>query len=137
MKIYLSPLIILAAVWCLSDTSEVMETNSSYFCCGTPRIKFDPRCETTWSINDKPFAASNGKYVSPCKEIEGGQMMLDSCVDVNATIVCKDGMGVIQEKRIHYHSQPCPVSTLNHAGSQGFDGLLLLAAVICGLFELY
>lgn len=36
------------------------------------------------------FKGQNKDFVSPCKKIENGQMMLSHCVAVNSTEVCSD-----------------------------------------------
>ncbi|KAM7421610.1 hypothetical protein PAMA_015655 [Pampus argenteus] len=120
---------LLTAVWCLTSTSYVMESNASYSCCETPTIRFNMSCKSTWSINDKPFAhykANDPNWIPPCKNIEGGQMTLESCLDVIAAIVCTK-KGVVQERRISYVGQRCSASGSNKPGGQG---LLLLAIVL-------
>ncbi|XP_078027444.1 uncharacterized protein LOC144464458 [Epinephelus lanceolatus] len=127
-------ILVFAAVGSVKGKSVVMESRANFSCCQSSKIEFDPRYDTTWSIKDKTIAYLNkhsNACIAPCKNIEVGQMLLDQCVRINATMVFTDETNVTAEKRISFFGQPCSGSP----GSQGSVGLLLLAVVITGLIE--
>ncbi|KAF1388480.1 hypothetical protein PFLUV_G00090680 [Perca fluviatilis] len=142
IKSYLVPSLLLVSV---AVGSEVKESHAPYPCCKPPTIEFNERCNTSWSAKNKTFAISNGastRCFPPCmKMIEDGQMTVDECVNISATVVCSDENNVVAEERIYYYIQPCSdspsdkMATGNQGGSRatGSVGLLLLALVIAGL----
>ncbi|KAM3615053.1 uncharacterized protein V6R79_022806 [Siganus canaliculatus] len=128
----LSPrsLIVLGAVSLVTCNSDVETKNDSYSCCDGV-IPFDPNCEAQWSFNNSPFAVSSPRSnmcTSPCQKIADGQMVMEKCLNVNASYTYTDEHNMLTEEMVQYQCQPCPRSggTPGHRGSLG----LLLAAFV-------
>ncbi|KAM9722617.1 uncharacterized protein ACNS7B_018273 isoform 2-T2 [Menidia menidia] len=124
-------LMIVGSVW---SSSEVKQSVSSFSCCGSPRLPYEPGCENTWTADGKTFAhIHQGEWqcIPPCKSFDGHTVVLDGCVNVNLSTVCTN-TPVTEESRKIYLADECQYSTSSGV-TLGFEGLVnLLGETILG-----